>query len=304
MPITPLDEFTTEEIATLQEVVGSGNGIVDLLHRNGPLITMDFTRSPWRNEALLYGKTTIIGQEMTACGVSTTESHEPEEDVFKVRQSVETRTKKWYRKPAEGPGDWTLYQTLEWVITTTVSPAGVSMLRDSDGPIPAPSCVPHVEGEKPDHWDEGYSEDGFVFGSANDPTTYRDEDILTGSAAASAGRGSEVTLSEGSWGVVKRYGRAWASGNTPVFASFSGDGAPRNLSTSVRRVKMELELVGWRIASTLKWTETRTKPGEPNDVTERSVDLDASTGWAYTLDTGYPTYGWTCHISNLRVVSV
>lgn len=305
---TPLDEFTTEELAALRECLGSGNVEEELMQNagTGALRQLAPSLAPWRFKAVLYGRWEVFGQDMEACGVEAGEAHEPEEDVFRVTTRNEKRVRKWYKIPSGG-GTPVVVMTLEWEQTISVSPSTPQTRRLAGGGYkPAITCEETTEGEKPEKWDEGPdAESGFFFVSEDVlPIEKEDADIITGESSATAGMGAEVSLAVSDWAVRKTFGRLWASGNTTAFGDFTGASAPTKGAGSVRRVVYELQLVGWRISSTLKWTETRSKPGEDTVESEEEQPIDASTAWQADLEFDYPEYGWTVVISNLRIVPV
>lgn len=301
-----LDEWTPEEMLALGEVFGSGNVEEEMLRQHSPRKQLSFLLAPWRFASVLHGRWEVFGQDMEACGVEPGESHEPDADVWRVTTRQETRTRKWFRVP-NGGGDAVLVSTLVWEQTFSVTPSTPYMRRTEGGGYTAElECEEVVEGEKPEGWDEGPAEEeGYTFVSEDVfPVEFLDDDIIRGEEAATSGMGQEVSLAVSDWAVRKRYGRRWASGTTTEFGTFTGAAGPQCSAGSVRRVVYEFELVGWRLSSTIRWTETRIKPGFPDVVEDKEQDIDAGTDWKAQIEWGYPDYGTTTHISRLRIVPV
>lgn len=263
-----------------------------------------------RLTAELWLRLRVWGQETSVCGAPPLNSYEFEEDVWAVSETINTTRKKWYKVLTIPPYTSTEVNSLEWVVTTTAKPPGFHhhLAASGDEPPPPVTCDLDIEGDKPVGWDGedlGDPPTDYQWGSEVQPQNEDDRvdnGIITGSALATAAQGAEVLLYDSDWGLGKAYARLWFDGSTlGVLSGYSA----RSFAGDVRRVTIDLELRGWKVATQLKWEEVTIVLGssDPATTVERSQWLEIG-AWTHSIELGYPSYKHQTFITNLRVVPV
>jgi len=276
-----LDEFTDEELTALGECYGSGNVTEEMMRNNRPSRVMPTFRHQYRRLSYLWAEYKTYGQDVTSCTVDAGEIHEPEEDVWGVIARKETYVRKWYRVKNDG-GATNLRSTLTWEKTYSSLPGGLRALLDEGGvSLPPVTCEPVMEGEMPEHWEEGYEEEGYTFYSFDEPSTFEDLEVITGSALASAAGSMEVLLGHSAWSPRKVYGRRWAEGNTLAFADFV------TWRSAGSRAAGGMPICSGRAAlpCTLKWKEVRRLNGVIQSSEDKHLDVPAGGG---TVSVSFP----------------
>jgi hypothetical protein len=291
--MTPVDELTEDQLVHLIPIMMDGKFEYDRAANR--LRNFEFTFDP-RFQTVLLGRLRTYMQDVVICSVGS--GSEEDGMFFTVQQYQETYVRKWYKTP-NGGGTTTLHSTLTWIVTTSSVNQSIRLWFDEDGNvIDQPECEVDVEGDKPENWDEGYTQTGYFFTHMDDPVIKEDQITTTDATMASTATGNEILRSDSGYGIYKRFGRRWATANDFTFSVEGG----YTLATGCKRTVLDLIATGLnRIPFTLYWTETLHAPGETSVITEHEQNFSAGDGWTFTLDDGFPDYKWSRGYSEIRI---
>lgn len=265
MPLADLPDLTDEERGLLSDPLNPF-AIASALTVQTPDITADLR---WTSRLMVRVRS--YGQDVSACGIGVTE--DAGADAFVAASVTETRTK--------GSLSYAVVHTQPTATRLLLAEGGDCETGSTEDPGP------------PSGWD---SEPGDVVLE----TTYGG--VITGADLAAAAVAGEVLINDSDWGTLKAYARRWWEVNTlDIPTSY----ASKRWRVGVRRVKVELEVVGFRVPVNVRWESrlTNLKTGDVADPVDQLWEAGPG-AWTFTIDDGYPAYPYVQELLNWRLEPV